>query len=128
VLLKLAVFCWPEISYARSIDGVLSHVIFRFAHFRVVQACSLLLKQFEKNLPHTNHCIAKMLHRIAWDCKLPSMLFQASMFRTFQRILDSKLEKDKVSVELQADPMSTGNTFQDLPRLRETADNNERYI
>jgi hypothetical protein len=25
-------------------------------------------------------------------------------------------------------PASTGNTFQDLPRLRETADNTERYI
>jgi hypothetical protein len=25
-------------------------------------------------------------------------------------------------------PKSTGNTFQDLPRLRETADNTERYI
>jgi hypothetical protein len=25
-------------------------------------------------------------------------------------------------------PVSTGNTFQDLPRLRETADNAERYI
>ena len=24
--------------------------------------------------------------------------------------------------------VSTGNTFQDLPRLRETADNTERYI
>jgi hypothetical protein len=25
-------------------------------------------------------------------------------------------------------PVPTGNTFQDLPRLRETADNTERYI
>jgi hypothetical protein len=25
-------------------------------------------------------------------------------------------------------PVSTGDTFQDLPRLRETADNTERYI
>ncbi|KDR17447.1 Timeless-like protein, partial [Zootermopsis nevadensis] len=67
----------------------------RCAHYRVVQACSLLLKQFDKNLTHTNHCIAKMLHRIAWDCKLPALLFQASLFRTFQRILDSKQEKHK---------------------------------
>jgi len=49
------------------------------------------------------------------------MLFQASLFRTFQRILDSKLEKDKVSLELLADPRS-------LPRLRETANNTECYI
>jgi hypothetical protein len=25
-------------------------------------------------------------------------------------------------------PVSTGDTFQDLPRVRETADNTERYI
>jgi hypothetical protein len=25
-------------------------------------------------------------------------------------------------------PVSTSNTFQDLPRLRETTDNTERYI
>ncbi|PSN55764.1 hypothetical protein C0J52_04789 [Blattella germanica] len=36
-----------------------------------------------------------MLHRIAWDCKMPAMLFQASLFRTFQRILDSKLDQHK---------------------------------
>lgn len=71
----------------------------RFVHYRVVQACSLLLKQFEKNLAHTNHCIAKMLHRIAWDCKAPAILFQASLFRTFQRILDSKQGKHKVSMK-----------------------------
>jgi hypothetical protein len=29
---------------------------------------------------------------------------------------------------VQADPVSTGNMFQDLPRLCETADNTERYI
>jgi len=30
--------------------------------------------------------------------------------------------------EVQVDPVSTGNTFQDLPRLPETADNTESYI
>jgi hypothetical protein len=29
---------------------------------------------------------------------------------------------------IQADPVSTGNTFQDLPPLHETADNTESYI
>jgi len=29
--------------------------------------------------------------------------------------------------EYRRTPVSTGNTFQDLPRLRETADNTERY-
>jgi hypothetical protein len=30
--------------------------------------------------------------------------------------------------KIQVCPVSTGNTFQDLPRLNETADNTERYI
>jgi hypothetical protein len=30
--------------------------------------------------------------------------------------------------EYRCAPISAGNTFQDLPRLRETADNTERYI
>jgi len=37
-------------------------------------------------------------------------------------------EAQFITMKLQADPVSTGNTFQDLPRLRETADNTEHYI
>nr|CAD7595529.1 unnamed protein product [Timema genevievae] len=62
----------------------------RLAHSKVVQACAMLLHQFNKNTPYTNHCVIKMLHRIAWDIKMPAMLFQASLFRTFQRILHSR--------------------------------------
>jgi hypothetical protein len=40
--------------------------------------------------------------------------------------VNSLLGIDKV--EKSSAPVSTGNTFQDLPRLRETADNTERYI
>jgi hypothetical protein len=32
------------------------------------------------------------------------------------------------NVKYSSAPVSTDNTFQDLPRLRETADNTERYI
>ncbi|CAH0605836.1 unnamed protein product [Chrysodeixis includens] len=67
----------------------------RFCHPRVVSACTSLLEKFEKNLPHTNHSIIKMLHRIAWDCKRPSMMFQASLFLIFQRILDNRLPQFK---------------------------------
>jgi hypothetical protein len=35
--------------------------------------------------------------------------------------------KSAVKIEGSA-PVSTGNTFQDLPRLRQTTDNTERYI
>lgn len=62
----------------------------RLAHPKVVQACSLALQDFEKNSPLTNHCVIKLLHRIAWDCKMYAMIFQASIFRTFQKIYEAK--------------------------------------
>ncbi|XP_031834411.1 circadian regulator timeout [Nomia melanderi] len=62
----------------------------RFANIKIVKALRILLQQFDKNTDEVNHYVNKMLHRIAWDCKMPGMMFQASMFRVFQRILDSK--------------------------------------
>lgn len=70
--------------------------IFRFAKPKIVQACCLLLLQFEQNSTFTNHCVLKLLHRIAFDCKFAAILFQASVFRTFQRILNSKEDRHKV--------------------------------
>ncbi|CAB3239308.1 unnamed protein product [Arctia plantaginis] len=67
----------------------------RFCSAKVVSACVTLLEQYDKNLPHTNHSIIKMLHRIAWDCKRPSMMFQASLFLIFQRILDNRISQFK---------------------------------
>ncbi|CAL7943922.1 unnamed protein product [Xylocopa violacea] len=55
----------------------------------------ILLQQFDKNTDDVNHYVVKMLHRIAWDCKMPGMMFQASMFRVFQRILESKYQGHK---------------------------------
>lgn len=63
----------------------------RFARPSVVEACGLALKDFQKNSEFTNHCIVKLLHRIAVDCKMPSMVFQASIFRTFQKVLKSNV-------------------------------------
>nr|XP_018907854.1 PREDICTED: protein timeless homolog [Bemisia tabaci] len=62
----------------------------RFARPTSIQACCTLLEQFEKNSVATNHQLVKLLHRITFDCKLPALIFQASVFRTFQRILNSK--------------------------------------
>ncbi|CAH2105801.1 unnamed protein product [Euphydryas editha] len=59
----------------------------RFCHPRVVSACVTLLENYDKNLPYTNHCILKMLHRIAWDCRRPAMMFQATLFLIFQKVL-----------------------------------------
>ncbi|XP_068631515.1 protein timeless homolog [Battus philenor] len=63
----------------------------RFCNPRVVSACAYLLERYENNTPHVNHCIIKMLHRIAWDCKRPSMMFQASLFLTFQKIFHNPM-------------------------------------
>ncbi|KAI8424376.1 hypothetical protein MSG28_002902 [Choristoneura fumiferana] len=67
----------------------------RFCSPKIVSACASLLEGYEQNLPHTNHCITKMLHRIAWDCKRPSMLFQASLFVVFQKILSNPMPQFK---------------------------------
>ncbi|KAF7277062.1 hypothetical protein GWI33_009485, partial [Rhynchophorus ferrugineus] len=58
----------------------------RLPHPKIVRACGLALQQFEKNSVNTNHCIVKLLHRIAFDCKMFIMVFQLSIFRTFQKI------------------------------------------
>ncbi|KAK2582180.1 hypothetical protein KPH14_004537 [Odynerus spinipes] len=71
-------------------DFKLSEFVQRFANIKIVKALALLLQQFDKNTNEVNHYTTKMLHRIAWECKMPAMIFQASIFRTFQRILDSK--------------------------------------
>ncbi|XP_075231727.1 uncharacterized protein LOC142330388 [Lycorma delicatula] len=67
----------------------------RFVNYKAVEICTMLLSQFEKNTAYTNHCVIKLLHRIAWDCKLPAMVFQASMFRIFQRALESRNPEHK---------------------------------
>ncbi|XP_063971887.1 protein timeless homolog [Diachasmimorpha longicaudata] len=67
----------------------------RFANVRVVKALAILLSHFEENPADINHYVVKMLHRISWDSKMPAMIFQASIFRTFQKILDSKYGEHK---------------------------------
>ncbi|KAM4796026.1 protein timeless homolog [Rhinophrynus dorsalis] len=59
----------------------------RFANANVVKTYVLLLKNYQQNSAHTNHCVAKMLHRIAYDLKMEALLFQLSVFCVFNRIL-----------------------------------------
>ncbi|XP_011499954.1 PREDICTED: protein timeless homolog [Ceratosolen solmsi marchali] len=68
----------------------------RFANVRIVSNLTILLKQFEKNTPEVNHCVLKLFHRIAMECKMPAMMYQASIFRVFQRVFqyDSRMYKD----------------------------------
>ncbi|KAK9504466.1 hypothetical protein O3M35_010790 [Rhynocoris fuscipes] len=75
-------------------------LIKRFASAKMIGICILLLKTFDTNKELINHCVAKMLHRIAWDCKLPAMLFQATLFCIFQKILMSDDPKFKELADL----------------------------
>uniref|UniRef100_A0A668A7K0 Timeless circadian clock n=1 Tax=Myripristis murdjan TaxID=586833 RepID=A0A668A7K0_9TELE len=59
----------------------------RFANPNIVRPYLLLLKTYSKNTPHTNHCIARMLHRLAVDLKMEALLFQLSVFHLFNKIL-----------------------------------------
>lgn len=58
-----------------------------YAKPQILKNYILLAADFEKNSAHTNHCIAKMLHRIGFELGYIGMLFQASLFRIFQRIM-----------------------------------------
>ncbi|XP_029007427.1 protein timeless homolog [Betta splendens] len=60
----------------------------RFATASVVRPYLHLLKSYSKNSPHTNHCIVRMLHRLAVDLKMDALLFQLSSFHLFNKILN----------------------------------------
>ncbi|CAN9512282.1 unnamed protein product [Ophioblennius macclurei] len=59
----------------------------RFASPGIVRPYLLLLKFYSKNTPHTNHCIVRMLHRVAVDLKMDALLYQLSVFHLFNKIL-----------------------------------------
>ena len=72
----------------------------RFAHQKIVYAYCFLMKRYATNSTLTNHCIVKMLHRVAWDVKMPAMMFQASVFQTFQKILEDSAVKIDPSIKV----------------------------
>ncbi|XP_066564287.1 protein timeless homolog isoform X3 [Amia ocellicauda] len=59
----------------------------RFASPNILQPYLLLLKSYNQNSTHTNHCIVRMLHRVAVDLKMDALLFQLSVFCLFNKIL-----------------------------------------
>ncbi|XP_041810602.1 protein timeless homolog [Chelmon rostratus] len=59
----------------------------RFANPSIVRPYLLLLKSYSKNTPHTNHCIARMLHRLAVNLKMDALLYQLSVFNLLNKIL-----------------------------------------
>ncbi|KAL3836515.1 hypothetical protein ACJMK2_021941 [Sinanodonta woodiana] len=67
--------------------------VMKFSRPEILKPYVILLGDVKKNSTHTNHCIIKMMHRIAVDLKCLGMMFQASLFRTFQQILLGPLAK-----------------------------------
>ncbi|XP_074785618.1 protein timeless homolog isoform X2 [Athene noctua] len=59
----------------------------RFACTPVVRALVLLLRGYDRNSPRTNHCAARLLHRLARDLRMEALLFQLSLFALFHRLL-----------------------------------------
>ncbi|XP_021358144.1 protein timeless homolog [Mizuhopecten yessoensis] len=65
----------------------------KFSTGIVLKCYVLLLADFDKNTTYTNHCVVKLLHRVTVDLGHKGLVFQASLFRQFQRILLSPLAK-----------------------------------
>ncbi|XP_051532398.1 protein timeless homolog [Myxocyprinus asiaticus] len=59
----------------------------RFASPNIVRPYIILLRTYSQNSAHTNHCITRMLHRIAVDLKMEALLYQLSVFCLFNKIL-----------------------------------------
>ncbi|XP_076824632.1 protein timeless homolog [Clavelina lepadiformis] len=73
----------------------------KFADAKIVKPYVTLLKEFEQNGPTINHCITKMLHRVAYDLKMYGLLFQVTLLHIFQKIFVA-VNTDKSLKELAA--------------------------
>lgn len=67
--------------------ATLTEPLGRFACAPVVKALVLLLRGYARNSPRTNHCAARLLHRLARDLRMEPLLFQLSLFALFHRLL-----------------------------------------
>jgi hypothetical protein len=71
-----------------------------------------------------------LLNKITYEpalCMTGTILVQVALVFITYRMYDV-VKKNLASKMYISAPVPTGNTFQNLPRLRETADNTERYI
>lgn len=57
-----------------------------------MRACTLVLTDWERMTYREIKSTVSMLHRIAVNCKFPTMLFNAQLFRVFQQIFHSPLD------------------------------------
>uniref|UniRef100_A0A1I7TW42 Non-specific protein-tyrosine kinase n=1 Tax=Caenorhabditis tropicalis TaxID=1561998 RepID=A0A1I7TW42_9PELO len=78
----------------------------KFANVDVLKWYVFLLNDFSKNSGELNQALVKMLHRIAFDLKMPTKLFQISLFQVFQKVnehftnLAKELQKSSPLFEL----------------------------
>ncbi len=73
-------------TYVEEQDFDFKGFVLKFAVRSVCSAYAHLFKDFRRNADFTNHCVVKMFHRIAYDCRAPALLFQTSVFRVFQQV------------------------------------------
>ncbi|GCB75773.1 hypothetical protein scyTo_0018261, partial [Scyliorhinus torazame] len=89
----------------------------RFANAGVVKPYILLLKDYRQNSTHTNHCIIKMLHRLAYNLKMDTLLYQLSVFHLFSHILeDPAASSYQIAAKLVQ--MNLVDSVRDLKRVK----------
>ncbi|CAK9290310.1 unnamed protein product [Gordionus sp. m RMFG-2023] len=82
--------------------------LYNFVNPNIMKCYVLILKNFEENTDFTNHCVVKMLYKVAVDMKIPGMFFQIAVFRIFAQIL--KFDTTAVNSSITKGT----NRFQDL--------------
>ncbi|EDW24891.1 GL24394 [Drosophila persimilis] len=71
----------------------------RLLHPKIVRACTLVLTDWAQIPTRALKAAVTVLHRIAYGCSCPGMLFQAKLFRIFQQVLS--VERDVHQEELR---------------------------
>lgn len=79
----IRVFSLQFVTYSVEQEFDFRYFVMKFATKNVCNAYGILFSNYAKNSDHTNLCIVKMFHRIAFDLSLPAMLFHVSVFRLF---------------------------------------------
>lgn len=71
----------------------------RLLHPKIVRACTLVLTDWTQIPTKALKAAVTILHRIAYGCSCPGMLYQAKLFRIFQQVLS--VERDTHQEELR---------------------------
>ncbi|KAH8243662.1 hypothetical protein KR032_009171 [Drosophila birchii] len=87
-------------------DNGLTEKTFKFDDFarrllnpKIVRACTLVLTDWADIPTRSLKAAVTILHRIAYECKCPGMLYQAKLFRIFQQVFS--VERDAHQEELR---------------------------